>query len=302
MDDAGGPLPGVTIEIRSVEKGTLRTGVTGAIGAARFVALAPGGWSVKAMLSGFSAAEEKSVVLRVGQTQVVKITLRATRSEAVTVTATETAPLVDVYKLDTSTNIIPEQIQALPVANRNFEQLAFLAPTVQRERGEFRFVTGGPVIGSVGNASQSTFLVDGVDYTDPALGLSKTRISQDAISEFRVISNRFDTEVGQSAGGALSVVTRSGSNAFAGTAYGFYRDERPDRQAAAPARHEPLHLPRRLRRDARRPDREGPDLLLPLGRAGGPVDADLLPAARRLYVARRRHPRFRSTRRFSSET
>lgn len=224
VDDAGGPLPGVTIEIRSAEKGTLRTGVTGAIGAARFVALAPGGWSVKAMLSGFSAAEEKSVMLRVGQTQVVKITLRATRSEAVTVTATETATLVDVYKLDTSTNIIPEQIQALPVANRNFEQLAFLAPTVQRERGEFRFVTGGPVIGSVGNASQSTFLVDGVDYTDPALGLSKTRISQDAISEFRVISNRFDTEVGQSAGGALSVVTRSGSNAFAGTAYGFYRD------------------------------------------------------------------------------
>ncbi|MFI5181625.1 MAG: TonB-dependent receptor domain-containing protein [Thermoanaerobaculia bacterium] len=224
LDDAGGPLPGVTVEIRSAEKGAVRTGVTSTVGAARFVALPPGSWSVKAKLAGFSAAEEKAVVLRVGQTQVVKITLRATRSEAVTVTASETAPLVDVYKLDTSTNIIPEQIQALPVANRNFEQLAFLAPTVQRERGEFRFVTGGPVIGSVGNASQSTFLVDGVDYTDPALGMSKTRISQDAISEFRVISNRFDSEVGQSAGGALSVVTRSGSNGVAGTAYGFYRD------------------------------------------------------------------------------
>ncbi len=224
LDDGGGPLPGVSVEIRSADKGAIRTGVTSTVGAARFLALAPGTWSVKATLSGFSAAEEKAVVLRVGQTQVVKITLRATRSEAITVTASETAPLVDVYKLDTSTNIIPEQIQALPVANRNFEQLAFLAPTVQRERGEFRFVTGGPVIGSVGNASQSTFLVDGVDYTDPALGLSKTRISQDAISEFRVISNRFDSEVGQSAGGALSVVTRSGSNAFAGTAYGFYRD------------------------------------------------------------------------------
>jgi hypothetical protein len=224
-DEGGGTLPGVTVEVRNAEKGTLRTGVTSALGAARFVALATGTWSVTAKLAGFSAAQEKAVVLRVGQTQVVKITLRATRSEVVTVTATETAPLVDVYKMDMSTNIIPEQIQALPVANRNFEQLAFLAPTVQRERGEFRFITGGPVIGSVGNASQSTFLVDGVDYTDPALGLSKTRISQDAISEFRVISNRFDSEVGQSAGGALSVVTRSGGNGFSGTAYGFYRGD-----------------------------------------------------------------------------
>jgi hypothetical protein len=223
VDDAGAPLPGTTVEIRSAEKGSVRTGVTVGNGAVRFVALSPGSFLVKVTLPGFQPVEQPSVVLRVGQTQVVRITLRATRSEAVTVTAM--APLVDVYKLDSSTNVVPEQIKALPVANRDFEQLAFLTPTVQRERGEFRFVTGGPVIGSGGNASQSTFLIDGVDYTDPALGLSKTRISQDAISEFRVISNRFDTEVGSSAGGALSVVTRSGSNTLAGSAYGFYRSD-----------------------------------------------------------------------------
>ena len=225
VDDSGVALPGVTIEIRSAEKGTVRSGVTASSGATRFLALAPGSWSVKATLSGFSAAEERSVVLRLGQTHLVKITLRATRSEAVTVTASESASLVDVYRLDTSTSVIPEQIQALPVANRNFEQLAFLAPMVQRERGEFRFVTGGPVIGSVGNASQATFIVDGVDYTDPALGMSKTRISQDAISEFRVVSNRFDAEVGQSAGGALSVITRSGTNNLNGSAYGYWRGD-----------------------------------------------------------------------------
>ena len=110
------------------------------------------------------------------------------------------APLVDVYKIDSSTNIVPEQIKELPVANREFEKLAFIAPGVERERGEFRFVTGGPVIGSGGNASQSTILVDGVDYTDPALGLAKTRVSQDAISEFRVVNSRFDAEVGGSVG------------------------------------------------------------------------------------------------------
>ncbi len=107
--------------------------------------------------------------------------------------------------------------RTLPVANREFEKLAFIAPGVQRERGEFRFVTGGPVIGSGGNASQSTILVDGVDYTDPALGLAKTRVSQDAIAEFRVVNSRFDAEVGGSAGGALTVLTKTGTNELKGS-------------------------------------------------------------------------------------
>src|SRR5213076_992549 len=91
-------------------------------------------------------------------------------------------------------------------------------------RGAFRFINGGPVIGAAGNASQSTILVDGVDYTDPALGLSRTRFSQDAIREFRVITNRFDTEVGGSAGGALSIVTKTGTNDLHGNVFGFFRD------------------------------------------------------------------------------
>src|SRR5438132_501620 len=83
----------------------------------------------------------------------------------------------------------------LPVADRDFQRLAFIAPGVQRERGSFRFINGGPVIGAGGNASQSTILVNGVDMTDQVNGLSRARFSQDAIREFRVITNRFDTEI-----------------------------------------------------------------------------------------------------------
>ncbi|HET7747290.1 MAG TPA: hypothetical protein VFM29_08310, partial [Vicinamibacteria bacterium] len=118
-----------------------------------------------------------------------------------------------------------EQIEALPVPDRDFQRLAFLAPGVQRERGGFRFIGGGPVIGAGGNASQSTILVDGVDFTDPVLGLARARFSQDAISEFRVIANRFDTEIGGSAGGALSIVTKAGTNDLKGSVFGFFRDD-----------------------------------------------------------------------------
>ena len=92
--------------------------------------------------------------------------------------------MVDVYKSDTSTNIIPEQILELPVPDRDFQNLAFIAPGVQRERGAYRFIGDSALIGSSGNASETAIIVDGVDFTDQALGLSRARFSQDAIGEF----------------------------------------------------------------------------------------------------------------------
>src|SRR4029077_7747594 len=140
---------------------------------------------------------------RVGQTVRVNVTLRVAQVPQ-TVSVVAQAPQVDVFKTDSSTNVVPEQIQSLPVADRDFQRLAFLAPGVQRERGGNRFIGNGPVIAAAGNASQATIMVDGVDFTDPTLGLARARFSQEAISEFRVIANRFDPEIGGSAGGALS--------------------------------------------------------------------------------------------------
>ena len=224
IDADGLVLPGVTVEVTNSATGLTRRVVTEADGLATVPALPPGTYTVRFELPGFAQLQQENVPLRIGQTArlIAQMQLAAT-SEEITVTAT--APVVDVMKMDSSTNIVPEQIQALPVPDRQFERLAFIAPGVSRERGDFRFIKGGPVIGASGNASQATILVDGVDLTDPALGLARARFSQDAIREFRVINNRFDTEIGGSAGGALSVVTRSGGNDFAGSAFVFYRDD-----------------------------------------------------------------------------
>jgi hypothetical protein len=222
-DEAGAPLPGVTVTTSRADTGLSRQAVTDGVGVARIPALPPGVYQVRVELSGIPPVTQENVALRVGQTGRVKVTLQMRQAEAVTVSAE--VPVVDIYKTDSSTNIVPEQIQELPVADRDFQRLAFIAPGVQRERGGFRFIGGGPVVGGGGNASQSTILVDGVDFTDPALGLARTRFSQDAISEFRVITSRFDSEIGGSPGGALSIITRSGTNDFHGTVFGFFRDD-----------------------------------------------------------------------------
>ncbi len=223
MDQDHIGLPGATVQVVSVDSGLKRIGVTDTTGDVTIPALPPGTYNVHVELEGFAPVDQKGLELRVGQTARIVIGLRPTMSETITVTAK--APLVDVYKSDTSTNIVPEQIEMLPVPDRDFQKLAFIAPSVQRERGSYRFINGGPVIGSVGNASQSTIIVDGVDFTDQALGLARTRFSQDAIREFRVITNRFDVEIGGSAGGALSIVTKSGSNEVHGSVFGFYRSD-----------------------------------------------------------------------------
>ncbi len=224
-DQSGAALPGVTVQIVNTETGLERLVVTDQTGTARMPALPPGSYRVRFELQGFTTVVQEGVSLRVGQTARLSVTMHVAQV-AETVTVVAGVPLVDVYKTDSSTTIVPEQIQALPVADRDFQRLAYLAPGVQRERGGFRFITNAPVLGAGGNASQATIMIDGVDFTDPTLGLARARFSQDAISEFRVITNRFDTEVGGSAGGALSVVTKSGTNERRGSGFAFFRDER----------------------------------------------------------------------------
>ncbi|MGD1147557.1 MAG: TonB-dependent receptor [Thermoanaerobaculaceae bacterium] len=219
------PLPGVTAKLANSATGLVRTLPTDAAGIARFAALPPGTYTVRLELEGFVPVSEENLELRVGQALRITAVMQVAKAKAEAVTVTAQAPLVDVVKTDDSTNIIPEQIQSLPVADRNFQMLAFIAPGVERERGGYRFITGDPVIGAGGNASDITIIVDGVDFTDPALGMARVQFSQDAISEFRVINNRFDTEIGGSAGGALSIVTRSGTNDLMGTVFAYYRDK-----------------------------------------------------------------------------
>ena len=222
LDQSRAPLPGVTVTVTRPETGFSTTAITDTTGTARFLALTPGNYRVHFTLEGFAPVREQGITLRVGQEAKVSVAMQASASETITVSAE--SPIVDITKTDSSTNILPEQIAALPVADRDFQRLAFIAPGVQRERGGFRFINGGPVVGSGGNASQATIFVNGVDLTDQVNGLARARFSQDAVREFRVITNRFDTEIGGSSGGALSIITKSGTNDITGSVFGFFRD------------------------------------------------------------------------------
>jgi len=219
-DQEGLPMPGVTVRVVNTATGAQRATVSDGRGLAMIPALAPGDYNVAASLAGFAPAQQ-DITIRLGQTARVVFMMQVQMSETITVTGE--APIVDILKTDSSTNVTPEQIADLPVQSREFERLAFIAPGTNRERGSFRFIQNSAVIGAGGNASQTTFMVDGVEMTDQALGLSRARFSMDAIREFRVVTARFDPEIGGSQGGAINVATKSGSNEVHGSVFGFYR-------------------------------------------------------------------------------
>lgn len=220
VDEQGLPMPGVTGRVVNTATGAARASVTDVAGLIVIPALPPGEYNVGVSIPGFAPAQQ-DIVIRIGQTARLIFTMKVQMSETITVTGE--APIVDVLRNDSSTNVTPEQIQDLPVASREFERLAFIAPGTNRERGSYRFIQGAAVVGAGGNASQTTFMVDGVEMTDQALGLSRARFSMDAIREFRVVTARFDPEIGGSQGGALNVATKSGGNEVHGSVFGFYR-------------------------------------------------------------------------------
>ena len=133
VDQTGNVLPGAAVTISRPETGFSRALVADETGMARLPAVPPGDYVVKVELSGFAGVEQP-VTVRVGQTARLSITMRVA-GVGETVTVEGASQLVDVYKTDSSTNIVPEQIEALPVQDRDFQRLAFLAPGVQRERG-----------------------------------------------------------------------------------------------------------------------------------------------------------------------
>ena len=215
------PVTGATIVLRSERTGAERTAITDEGGRATIPALPPGAWQLSASREGYQTITDQPLELLVGQTVHLRLVLRAVASGSVTVNGE--IPMVDLYRTDVSTNIVPEQIEDLPIPDRRFERLALLAPTVQPDPALYFGRTGTPVLGPAGSAWSNTYLLNGIDVTNPGNGQPLLGISPDAIREFRVIAQGFDAEIGLSTGGALSVVTHSGGNQLIGSAYGFYR-------------------------------------------------------------------------------
>jgi hypothetical protein len=235
-DSSAAVLPGVTVTVTSTRTGAVRTAVTDAGGAFTVTNLGPGTYTVLFSLDGF-AQSEMSVTLGVGDTKPANAALAiATVSETVNVSAE--ARVIEVQGAKIGVNVTPEEVQSLPVNGRNFANLMTLATGATSDGNG-----GWSSVRFNGKSNQQNYLnYDGVDGTyvwDSSPGyLSATgsqfrlQTSMESVAEFRVASGLAPAESGLGAGGNITVVTKSGGNAFRGSAFWYGRNDALD--AASP--------------------------------------------------------------------
>lgn len=211
------------ITLTSKETGAVRTTKTNDSGEYRFDGLTAGIYTVKASASGFSSAETKNLEILIGRTSTQNFTLQPGGvSETVEVTAA--APLVDQTKTDVSTNITPEQITDLPLIGRDIADLAYLAPGVKSADSYDPTKNRYAILSVNGHGGRNVNVtVNGVDNKDNTVGGPVMQLPAEAVQEFQISTQRFSAVNGRSAGAAINVITKSGSNNFHGSAFGFFR-------------------------------------------------------------------------------
>jgi hypothetical protein len=224
-DQSDAFMKSVKVEITSKEQGWTRTTETTDTGFYRFELLPAGIYSIKVNASGFSTAEAKDVVLQVGATTTQNFALKpGAVSEVIEVTSA--VPLVDQEKTDVSTNITPQQIQELPLIARDIADLAYLSPGVKAADSYDPTKNRYSILSVNGQGGRNVNVtVNGVDNKDNTVGGPVMQLPAEAVQEFQVSTQRFSAVNGRSEGAAINVITKSGSNSYHGSAFGFFRDQ-----------------------------------------------------------------------------
>ena len=227
-DQTGAVLPGVTVTVKNTDTGTQRSVVTNTEGVYVATLLPVGAYEVTFELSGFQSQTVRGITLHVNDRQQIDGRL-SVGGVAENVTVAAARELVQpIAALQTTMG--SKQVQELPLNNRNFVQLAVLAPGVSSDLSdEVGVGLASTVSISINGARRNAvnWLVDGVSDVD--VGSNITLLSTpslDSIEEFKIITNGYQAEWPRSGGGVINVVTKGGSNTFTGTAYEFLRSEK----------------------------------------------------------------------------
>jgi len=223
-DGSGAALPGVTVTATNEATGFNRTVISETDGSYRFASLPIGTYDVTADLAGFGSLTTKNVEVNVSTDRNLNITLKqATVKEQITVTAA--SPLIETTPA-IGTVVSQREIANLPLNGRQFANLGSLAPGTTLSVNSDPTKPGQLTIALNGGSGRNVnFLVDGGDNTDDTIGGALQNYNIEAVQEFNIQTQQYKAEYGRTTGGVLTVVTKTGTNDFEGSAYEFYRSK-----------------------------------------------------------------------------
>ena len=240
-DPSGAAIALAEVEIKNVATGVSSKVSTNDNGFYSATNLLSGEYRVTVSAKGFNTAVEKTGInLTVGAHQTFDLTLQiGTRTDIVEVM---TEPLaVQLSSSDISDTVNATTVRELPLNGRSWTDLATLQPGVNAIQTQPTFAAGADrgnrgygqqLTISGARPQQNNYRLDGVSLNDYANGAPGSvlggTLGVDAIQEFSVITTNYSAEYGKTSGGVINAVTRSGSNAFHGSAYEFVRNSALD--------------------------------------------------------------------------
>ena len=238
-DASGAIVPGATIKLNSAQNGIARSATSNSRGTYSFSQLPPSIYTLTVVANGFETYKQTGIVLDAAQSATQNVAL-AVGSVSQEVVVDAQASQLDTDNANIATSIDAKQVVELPLNLRNVYGLATLNSSVQNGTETQGLLGGGP--NGTDNADQdisflnfaggffgtSAYLLDGGWDTDPQWGAVIYVPSVDAVQEFRVQNNSFTAQYGWSTGNVVNVTTKSGTNAFHGDVYEFFRNDALD--------------------------------------------------------------------------
>jgi len=229
LDQSGGAIAGAMVTVIDVSRGLSRALTTDSAG--QYVAndLNPGTYTVRAEAKGFQALEHSGVLVEVGQTVRVDMTVQP-GEQTQTVTVTGEVPAINASDATLGGTVSNQSINALPLNGRNFERLIQLRPGVVTSVG----AGSGTAVTNGLRGTANMFRMEGIAGVAHTVGSSllnnayrggdtSSLVPIDAIQEFSSEQNP-KAEYGWKDGSVVNVGIKSGTNSIHGTAYAFGRD------------------------------------------------------------------------------
>ncbi|HEX6177346.1 MAG TPA: TonB-dependent receptor, partial [Thermoanaerobaculia bacterium] len=211
------------------ERGYTQSTTAGPDGSYVLAGLAPGRYRIDVSATMYNQSA-REVTLLVGQTLQAdfRLTPELVVMEEITVVGTTA---VEMETHEVATNVTREQIEQLPQNNRNFMAFAQLAPGVIFQDSEFskRFTSGAGALAH----NHVNVVIDGASFKNDVLqggviGQDSSRgnpFPQNAVQEFRVLTQNYSAEFAKASGAVISAVTKSGSNTVMGDVFGYFQDK-----------------------------------------------------------------------------
>ena len=225
-DAGGGALPGADVTITKTDTGAVRSVVTSGDGSFIIPNLAVGPYQLRVALAGFTTYVQDGIVLQVNSNPQINVTLAVgVISEQVTVTANTT--MVETHSNGIGQVVDNQRVVELPLNGRQATELIFLAGlATSAPSGDLNTNKNYPTVTisvAGGQANGVTYIMDGATHNDPFNNLNLPTPFPDALQEFKVETSALPARYGHHAASAVNLVTKSGTNDYRGTAFGFVR-------------------------------------------------------------------------------